>query len=80
MRILLQTNAGEKQELTVPDDAVVNKAIIQRGETYYLFEGYLGGFAHTALFTECAPPLILVAQEQNPKPARKFMGQKPKDV
>jgi hypothetical protein len=77
MRALLQHKDGA-QELILLDDAITAEvAIIQRGQSYYIFDGYLGGYAHTAVFTECAVPLILA--ELTPKPARKFMGQKPKD-
>lgn len=77
MRTLLQRADGSKEELLVPDDAIVNVAIIQRGAVFYIFDGYLGGYAHTAIFTECPAPLIL--QEQNPKPApRRFLGHNPK--
>jgi hypothetical protein len=77
MKTLLQRVDGSKEELLVPDDAIANVAIIQRGEMFYIFDGYLGNYAHTAVFTECPAPLIL--QEQNQKPApRRFLGHNPK--
>lgn len=82
MRALLRHNTetgGTREEtLVIHDEAIVGMALLKRGETYFIFDGYLGGYAHTAVFTECPAPLTLL--ELNPKPApRKFMGQKPKD-
>ena len=78
MRVLLQMNDGSKEELTLDDSRIVGTVMLKRGEQHFVFDGYLGGYAHTALFTECPAPLIL--PELTPKPAqRRFMGQKPKD-
>lgn len=78
MRALLQLSDGSKEELTLDDASIVGVVLLRRGDQHFVFDGYLGGYAHTALFTECPAPLIL--PELTPKPAqRRFLGQKPKD-
>lgn len=81
MKTLLQKFDESTEEVNLGAGLVGGTAIIQRGTDYFVFQGYLGGFAHTALFTQCAAPLMLGTAEPEPapKPARKFMGQKPKD-
>ncbi len=78
MRAVLHHRDMTEEVIHLPDEAMFGVALLKRGEAYFVFDGYLGGYMYTAIFTECPAPLIL--QELNPKPApRKFMGQKPKD-
>lgn len=78
MRALLKKRDMSEEVITLPDEAIFDVALLKRGNEYFVFDGYLGGYMYTAVFTECKPPLIL--PELNLKPApRRFMGQKPKE-
>ena len=79
MRTLLKFADGSEEYVVLPSGpTVVGIAILRRGSKYFVFDGYLGGYAHTALFTECNEPFTLDEPDPKPKP-RRFMGQKPKE-